>query len=105
VWEDERGLLLCFDVAGVPRRDLEVTIEGDVLTVSGKRPRTRESSRLRGSERPLGAFFRQVMLPRGASAGARSGELSAQLRDGVLEVVLPQKQDAKATEKRAIAVV
>jgi HSP20 family protein len=105
VWEDERGLLLCFDVAGVSRRDLEVTLEGDVLSVTGKRPRSKENMRLRGSERPLGSFARQVVLPRGTAANLRGGELQAQLREGVLEIVLPQKHDAKSSEKRAIAVV
>jgi HSP20 family protein len=101
VWEDERGLLVCLDVAGVSRRDLEVSLEGEVLTVSGRRASTREAMRLRGSERPLGQFVRQIVLPRTPPAA----ELSAQLRDGVLEILVPQRSAGHGAGPRPIAVV
>jgi HSP20 family protein len=101
VWEDERGLLVCLDVAGVSRRDLEVSLEGEVLTVSGRRPTAREAMRLRGSERPLGQFVRQIVLPRTPPAA----ELSAQLRDGVLEILVPQRTPGHGGGPRPIAIV
>ena len=101
VWEDERGLLVCLDVAGVGRRDLELSLEGDVLTLRGRRPVTREAMRLRGSERPLGQFVRQIVLPRVPPAA----ELSAQLREGVLEILVPQKRSATGGGARPIPIV
>lgn len=101
VWEDERGLLVCLDVAGVGRRDLEVSLDGEVLTVSGRRASSREAMRLRGSERPLGPFVRQIVLPRTPPAA----EISAQLRDGVLEILVPQRTSGRGAGPRPIAVV
>lgn len=100
VWEDDRGLLICLEIAGVSRRDLEVSLDGELLTVSGRRASTHDGLRLRGSERPLGPFLRQVVLPR----MPRNAEITAQLRDGVVEILVPRAGAGQSSGPRTIAV-
>ena len=81
VAENEAEVVICLDLPGVPRERVEVEQRGELLTVSGERPQPRdEDGRLRLNERPLGAFRRALWVP------ARPAELSARLRDGVLEI-------------------
>jgi HSP20 family protein len=73
-----------------PEKDLEVSVEGDVLHLSGER---REEERTEGrdylrTEHRYGSFRRDLRLPKGASAS----KVSATYRDGILEVRLPMDE-------------
>ncbi len=58
-WESEREVILCLDLPGVSRGELDVTLEGNVLTVNGRRSvAPADGNRLRWNERPTGTFFR-----------------------------------------------
>lgn len=85
IWEGERDVVLAFDVPGVPRENVQLTLQGEILTIQGERPQRRDA-KLRASERPLGRFRRSVPL----SATPRENEPSAELKDGVLEVRIPR---------------
>src|SRR5262249_54134902 len=88
VWEGEREVVICMDLPGVQRDQVEVQMQGNLLMVRGQRAAAPpDGLRPRFSERPLGAFQRSVPIP-GAS---RSGERSAQLKDGVLEIRVPRE--------------
>jgi HSP20 family molecular chaperone IbpA len=99
VWENADGLLVFLEVPGVNRQDLQLSDEGDSLTVKGRRSPEADGMRLRMTERPLGPFKRRIILPRGSGGG----DLSARLRDGVLEIRIP-KPKASASGPRAIPV-
>lgn len=75
------------DLPGVdPEKDIEVKVDGDVLTIHGER---REEEHENGrSEVRYGAFTRSVRLPKGASAD----DVSARYDAGVLEVRVPMKE-------------
>ena len=85
IWETDREVVLSFDVPGVPRENVQVTLQGEVLTVQGERPERRDA-KLRASERPTGRFRRSVPL----SSAPRENEPSAELKDGTLEVRIPR---------------
>jgi HSP20 family protein len=85
IWEIDKEVVIAFEVPGVPRESVQVTLQGDVLTVQGERPERRES-KLRVSERPLGRFRRNVTL----SSAPRENEPSAEMKDGILEVRIPR---------------
>jgi HSP20 family protein len=94
-YEDGDGLLLQLEVPGVHRQDLQLSHDGDSLTIAGKRTPENGGKRLRLTERPLGTFWRRIILPRGTGAG----EINASLRDGVLEVRIPKPKEGTATHR------
>lgn len=94
VWENPRETVVCLDLPGVRRTEIEIVDEGGVVTVSGQR-RTVSDGRLQLAERPLGPFRRQILLPR----SARASELSARLQDGVLEIHIVKEAEGKAARK------
>lgn len=75
------------DLPGVdPEKDIEVKVDGDVLTIHGER---REEEHENGhSEVRYGSFTRSVRLPKGASAS----DVTARYDAGVLEVSVPMKE-------------
>jgi HSP20 family molecular chaperone IbpA len=66
-----------------PDKDVEISIEGDVLTMRAERGEKTESKHR--SEFRYGAFTRSVRLP----AGARVDETTAGYKDGILTVEVP----------------
>lgn len=72
------------DLPGVdPEKDIEVKVDGDVLTIHGER---REEEHDHGhSEVRYGSFTRSVRLPK----GAHTDEVVARYDAGVLEVTVP----------------
>lgn len=76
-----------------PDRDVDVTIEGDLLTIHGER---REEERDKThSEFRYGAFSRSLRLP----PGAKRDEVAATYDAGVLEIRIPiGKASAEATK-------
>ncbi|HSC46876.1 MAG TPA: Hsp20/alpha crystallin family protein [Gammaproteobacteria bacterium] len=87
------------DVPGVDPKDIEVTLEEGVLTLSGERKsesRTEEDGWKR-VERVSGQFLRRFTLPETVDAEG----VSAKGANGVLEIVIPKQAKASA---RKIAV-
>lgn len=88
------GLVVCAELAGVRREDVQVDIRADRLTIAGeRRPEAPHAlQEYHRSERAYGRFCRVIALPAGADAEAAS----AHLRDGVLRITVPLKADAGA---------
>lgn len=89
----ERQFVVCAELAGVRREDVQVEVRNDRLTIEGERRQEppREPRENRSSERAYGRFYREIALPPGADAEAAS----ASLHDGLLEVMVPVGGDAK----------
>lgn len=83
-------LVICAELAGVQREDVQVEVRNDRLTIEGERRQEppHEPQEVRSSERAYGHFYREIALPPGADAGA----VSAALRDGMLEITVPVMQ-------------
>ena len=81
-----------FDLPGVSPDSIELTIERNVLTVHAERKRAvGENVELLISERPQGTFSRQLFL----GDTLDSDQLRADYTDGVLNLRLPVKEQAK----------
>jgi HSP20 family protein len=92
VFEDEDGLTLVADVPGLRESDLELSLDKDVLSVSGERKlAVPEGHTVHRQERRGTRFQRQFTLPYKVAAEG----LSAELKDGVLTVKLPKAPEAK----------
>ena len=92
--EEKEEILLRADVPGVSPDDVEISLEKGVLTISGDRKPAElgEDSDLRRSERASGKFSRRFTLPETADAD----RVSAKIRDGILEIVIPKQPVAVA---------
>jgi len=99
VIEEKDRFVLRADVPGVKPEDIEVSMENGVLSVSGHRHEetTEVGDGIRRVERISGRFFRRFSLPDVALAD----DVSAQTKDGILEVAIPKRPEVKA---RRIAV-
>ncbi len=97
-WADDKALHLEAELPGVLPTSLEVTVEGDELTLAGERPDLVEAGLTEHRrERTTGRFSRVVRLPFGVDATG----VEARLEDGVLVVTLPR---AEAERPRRIEV-
>ena len=78
---------------GMKAEDIDVTVEGDLLRVSGKREEGKEikEENYYCCERSSGEFSRTIRLPEGASAES----VEASYTDGVLEVTVPKPTQAE----------
>ena len=101
VWESSTDVAVFIDVPGIGRDRLELSVQGNALTVAGNRPAPiGNGHKLRFGERPLGPFRRVLPLP----PGLKTAELTARLRDGVLEVVIPREAGAGAWNPRPVPI-
>ncbi|OEV12935.1 Hsp20/alpha crystallin family protein [Streptomyces nanshensis] len=79
-----------------PDRDVDITVEGDMLTI--KAERTERAGDKGHSEFHYGAMARAVRLP----AGARTDDAAADYEDGILTVTVPVAEPG--SEARNISV-
>ncbi len=82
------------DMPGIAANAIEVGLDKNVLTVSGERTKyvsDNDNSRSK-LERPVGRFHRQFVLPNVAD----SEDISASNHDGVLQIIIKKKDQAKA---------
>jgi HSP20 family protein len=97
--EDEDRFVLMVDLPGIDRKDVEITVDDGVLSLTGQRATVTEEVKdnYRRRERSQGEFLRQFTLPETAAAE----NISASARDGVLEIVIP-KQARPQPQKIAV---
>lgn len=88
----DHELVVSAELPGIDRGDVEVTIEEGVLTISGERKiDSVGDGRWYWNERSFGAFRRSFTVPRTVDTEA----VSAEHKDGTLNVRLPLREDAK----------
>jgi HSP20 family protein len=93
IYEDEEGVTLRFELAGVDPKDVDIRFENGVLTLRGERKLAREDKRenYHRVETSYGTFTRSFSLP-----GTIDVEkIRAESKLGVLEVLLPKRAEAK----------
>lgn len=88
VKETKDAFIFKADLPGVQDKDLDISLTGGRLVVSGKREteKREENERYFAYERSFGSFSRAFTLPEGVDAD----HISADLKDGVLHLVLPK---------------
>ncbi len=90
--ETKDGFVFKADVPGIKEKDLEITMTGNRLTISGKREAEKEESTdtYFARECSYGAFTRAFTLPEGTDS---SNEIRAELNQGVLTLFLPKRPE------------
>jgi HSP20 family protein len=97
VYESADAYGLEVELPGVDPAKLELTVEGDLVTVSGQRPAGKAEGSFHRRERFGGGFSRTLRLPTALEAAG----VEAHYRDGILSARLPKAVQARA---RKIAV-
>lgn len=84
------------ELPGMDDKDVEVLVEGDVLTIRGEKRCQTEDQDRRFSERCYGRFERSVALP----FEVEKDRAEATFANGVLTVTLPKSAKAQESAKR-----
>lgn len=93
VKETKEAIVFRADLPGIRESDLDITVSGNRLIISGKREEERheQGETWYCSERTAGNFTRTFTLPEGVDLDA----VQAELHDGVLTMRVPKRPDAQ----------
>ena len=96
VAENKDQVVVVAEVPGVKKEDVKISLEKGILTIGGERKQHAYTGQTVGlrREQPQGKFTRTVRLPYEVNAG----NVSAELSDGLLRIVLPKAETAKVHE-------
>lgn len=91
--ETEDALVLRAELPGLTKDDVKITLENQVLTLSGERKFEKEAKgeSYHRIERSYGAFTRAFTLP----THVKTEKVDATFADGVLTVTLPKMEESK----------
>ena len=91
--EKDGSIHVTLELPGVEMKDVDVTLENNVLTIRGERRTETENDAktYHWRERAFGTFERSFTLP----ATVDRDKVQASHKNGVLEVVVPRKAEAK----------
>jgi HSP20 family protein len=91
--ETDGSLEVRMDVPGVDPKDLDIQVNGNLLTICGQRKEEHEEKgkTFHRVERRTGSFSRSVTLP----AAVEEEGVEAQYKNGILTVTLPKTDTAK----------
>ncbi len=85
------SILIRIDLAGIDPADIDLTLEGHTLKISGSRAldESAETATYHRREIFTGDFSRTLILPKGLAAD----EITASADNGLLEVAIPRKPE------------
>lgn len=91
--ETDDRIRVTAEIPGVNVEDLDISVQGDVLTISGQKEeeKTDEQEDFYRSERHFGSFVRRVPLP----APVDSENVDARFRRGVLTITMNKTESAR----------
>jgi len=96
ICEDKEAVKLTAELPGMRKEDVKISVEDGVLTIKGERrfgEETKKDNYYR-IERSYGNFSRSFTLP----PTVESDKIKASMKDGVLEMMIPKKEEAKPKE-------
>lgn len=95
VSETKEAVMVKAEVPGMDSKEIEVSLQGDLLTVKGEKRQEKEEKgeHYHRVERSWGTFTRAVRLPATVDASG----VQATFKNGVLTITLPKTPAAKGT--------
>jgi HSP20 family protein len=92
VSETAKEVIVKAEVPGMDPKDIDVSVQGDVLTLRGERKQEKEEKdeNLHRVERSYGSFSRSVQLP----SEVDTGKVNATYKDGILKINMPKTKAA-----------
>jgi HSP20 family protein len=91
--ENDATLQFHVELPGMTKDNVEITVENNVLTVSGERKFEKETKEqtFHRVERAYGGFSRSFTLP----TTVQTDKVAARFDNGVLEITLPKAEESK----------
>lgn len=96
VKENGKAYSVTVELPGLDEKDVKVTVEDDVLTITGEKKVEHTDEKTHYSERSYGSFTRAFTLP----ADADQGKLAAKFTKGVLTIDIPKTATPPAAVKQ-----
>lgn len=96
VYERDDSYVLKADLPGVSKEDIKIDVDKNTLTLKGEKKSEEkvEKKNYVKVERSYGSFSRSFSL----SDKVNTEDIKANYKDGVLEITLPKKEEAKPKE-------
>lgn len=93
VWTNQDGATVTAEIPGISPDDIDVSVVGETLTLSGERrpDELNETGRYHRRERGYGRFTRTLQLP----FPIKAEQIEATFHNGVLSVNLPRAEEDK----------
>jgi HSP20 family protein len=91
VYQDNEQFTVYAELPGLKKEEIEISLNGDTLTIGGERKHEAKADQGFRSERYFGKFQRSLTLP----VAVNSEKVNATYKDGILKVVLPKAEAAK----------
>ncbi|MGM0442609.1 MAG: Hsp20/alpha crystallin family protein [Fibrobacterota bacterium] len=94
--ENDDSYVISVDLPGMEKKDVNVTVENDMLRISGERKdeTTTDEKGYHYSERSFGSFKREFRLP----DDVQGDKTTAKMKNGVLEIDLKKSGEKKSRE-------
>jgi HSP20 family protein len=105
VTENDKEIVIAAELPGLERKDVEISLENDVLTIRGeKKVESEEKDDKKNyhlKERSYGVFYRMLQLPPGIDPSS----VQATMSNGVLKIAIPKpaRSEAKKIEVKEAA--
>lgn len=95
---DDGAYHVTMELPGVEEKDVDVSVDGDVLTIKGEKKTEREEKKkdYYFTERSYGSFQRSFQIP----ADVDRDKIDAQCEKGVLTITMPRRTDASKDAKK-----
>jgi len=91
--ETDKAIEVSAEMPGLERKDVEISIDDDVLTIRGEKKieESQKDKNVQHSERSYGVFVRMLQLPPGVDPSS----IQATMSKGVLKVAIPKPAKSK----------
>lgn len=99
IWADENAFVIQAYLPGVKAEDVEITMEGEELTIRGQFPQAQENVKFTKRELFHGAFARRLNV----SVPVDAEGITAAYENGVLTLTLPKAEEAKPKQIKVMA--
>jgi HSP20 family protein len=96
--ESDKGIDITAELPGVEEKDIDVSIDGNVLRIKGEKrvEHEEENKTCSISERSYGSFQRSFSLPDGLDLE----KIDAKFKNGILKMFLPKTEESKKNVKK-----
>ncbi|MEM9276794.1 MAG: Hsp20/alpha crystallin family protein [Cyanobacteria bacterium P01_F01_bin.143] len=100
--EDDNGFIVEMAAPGMKKSDFNIELDHHLLTISSEREEENngENSKYSNREFAYHSFHRSFTLPESANGE----KIKASYEDGILEIAIPKKEEAKPKPPRTISI-